>query len=81
MRNNNRMRGEMSIQNSGGPCRIGSPSILRHILTRQTLDPDKTYYLRLKSVLDSNKKEMYMDYLEWCAKEIYDNPVTPEDIW
>jgi len=81
MRNNNRMRGEMSICNSAGPCRTGSPNNLRHILLRQTLDPDKTYYLRLKSVLDSNKKEMYMDYLEWCAKEIYDNPIEPEDIW
>jgi uncharacterized surface protein with fasciclin (FAS1) repeats len=81
MRNNNRMRGEMSIQNSSGPCRTGSPGNLRHILVRQTLDPDKTYYLRLKSVLENNKTEMYMDYLEWCAKEIYDNPVEPEDIW
>ncbi len=81
MRNNNRMRGEMSVANSNGPCRTGSPNNLRHILVRQTLDPDKTYYLRLKSVLDSNKKEMYMDYLEWCAKEIYDNPIEPEDIW
>ncbi|MBO7069204.1 MAG: fasciclin domain-containing protein [Bacteroidaceae bacterium] len=81
MRNNNRMRGEMSIQNSNGPCRTGSPSNLRHILVRQTIDPDKTYYLRLKSVLDNQRTEMYMDYLEWCAKEIYDNPVEPEDIW
>ena len=81
MRNNNRMRGEMSVANSNGPCRTGSPNNLRHILVRQTLDPDKTYYLRLKSVLDSNKKEMYMDYLELCAKEIYDNPIEPEDIW
>jgi uncharacterized surface protein with fasciclin (FAS1) repeats len=81
MRNNNRMRGEMSICSSSGPCRTGSPNNLRHILVRQTLDPDKTYYLRLKSVLESNKKEMYMDYLEWCAKEIYDNPIEPEDIW
>lgn len=81
MRNNNRMRGEMSIQNSAGPCRTGSPNNLRHILVRQTLDPDKTYYLRLKSVLDNSRTEMYMDYLEWCAKEIYDNPIEPEDIW
>ena len=54
---------------------------IRHILVRQTLDPDKTYYLRLKSVLDNSRTEMYMDYLEWCAKEIYDNPNEPEDIW
>ncbi len=53
----------------------------RHIIARQTLDPNKTYYVRFKSVLDSDKKELYMDYMEWCPKEIYDNPETPEDIW
>jgi hypothetical protein len=26
-------------------------------------------------------KEFYMDYMEYCAKEVYDNPETPEDIW
>ena len=75
------MKSEMSITNSGGPSRTGSPSNVRHILIRQHLNADDTYYLRLKSVLDSDKKEMYMDYLEWCAKEVYDNPMTPEDIW
>ena len=53
----------------------------RHILVRQTLDPSKTYYIRFKSVLDTDKKELYLDYFEWCPKEIYDNPATPEDIW
>ena len=53
----------------------------RHILVRQTLDPKETYYIRFKSVLDSNKKELYLDYFEWCPKEIHDNPSTPEDIW
>ncbi len=53
----------------------------RHIIARQTLDPDKTYYVRFKSVLDSDKKELYMDYMEWCPKEVYDNPETPEDVW
>ncbi len=81
MRANWRMKSEMSITNSGGPSRTGSPSNVRHILIRQHLNADDTYYLRLKSVLDSDKKEMYMDYLEWCAKEVYDNPMTPEDIW
>ena len=23
----------------------------------------------------------YMDFIEYCAKEIYDNPEKPEDIW
>lgn len=53
----------------------------RHILVRQTLDPSETYYLRFKSVLDSDKKELYLDYFEWCPKEIYDNPAEPEDVW
>ena len=53
----------------------------RHILVRETLDPNETYYVRFKSVLDSEKKELYMDYMEWCPKEIYDNPMTPEDVW
>ena len=54
---------------------------MRHILLRQHIDANKTYYLRLKSVLDSDRKELYMDHLEWCAKEVYDNPEQPEDIW
>jgi hypothetical protein len=53
----------------------------RHILVRQTLDPKETYYIRFKSVLDTDKKELYLDYFEWCPKEIYDNPEKPEDIW
>lgn len=53
----------------------------RHILIRQTLDPKETYYIRFKSVLDTDKKELYLDYFEWCPKEIYDNPNKPEDVW
>ena len=45
------------------------------------MDPNKTYYIKLKSVLESNRKEFYMDFLEYCAKEVYDNPEVPEDIW
>lgn len=82
MRNNWKMKGEEAITNSGGSARRGGNSyILRHVLLRQTLDPDKTYYLRMKSVLESDRKEFYMDHLEWCAKEVYDNPNEPEDIW
>ena len=50
-------------------------------IIRQTMDPDKTYYMRVKSVLDSEQKEFYMDYMEYCPKEVYDNPEMPEDIW
>ncbi len=53
----------------------------RRIIVRQDMDPTKTYYLKFKSVLEDTSKEFFMDYLEFCAKEVYDNPDTGEDIW
>ena len=35
----------------------------------------------MKTVLDKETAEFYMDHIEYCPKEIYDNPVHPEDIW
>lgn len=67
-------------QNDGKTARNAS-NCMRHILVRQTLDPSQTYYLRMQSVIDDPKKELYLDYFELCPKEIYDNPETPEDIW
>ena len=54
---------------------------MRRIIFRGFLDPDETYYIRMKSVLDSDRTEFMMDLLEYCAKEVYDNPEEPEDIW
>lgn len=54
---------------------------VRRIIVRQTMDPDKQYYLRFKSCIESERKEFYMDYIEYCPKEVYDNPTKPEDIW
>ena len=59
---------------------VSSPRVSENGI-RQTLDPDKTYYIRFKSVLDKLTPEFYMDGLEWCPKEVYDNPEKPEDIW
>ena len=57
------------------------PLIIRRVILREQMDPDKTYYLRFKTVLDDPTREFYVDYLEFCPKEVYDNPNTPEDIW
>ena len=57
------------------------PLIIRRVILREQMDPDKTYYLRFKTVLDDPTREFYVDYLEFCPKEVFDNPVTPEDIW
>ena len=53
----------------------------RRIIVTATMDPDQVYYLRFKNVLDDATKQFYMDFLEFCPKEVYDNPYTPEDIW
>ena len=55
--------------------------ILRRIIVTSTMDPNETYYLRFKSVLKDQDLQFYMDFIEFCPKEIYDNPVEPEDIW
>ncbi len=83
LRNNGVLKGAKSVTAAGSAddCERTQGHNTRYIILRQTLDPDKTYYLRLKTVLDSELKEFYMDYMEWCPKEVYDNPETPEDIW
>lgn len=84
MRNNGFMKG-CNQYFAGGPgngtSMRRSNICIRRILFRQTMDPDETYYIRFKTVMDDRTRFLYMDYLEYCAKEVYDNPESPEDIW
>lgn len=82
-----RANGFMKAPNSyiafaGGdkPCRT-EPRSVRRIIVTQHMDPDKVYYLGFKNVMDDDQLQFYMDFLEYCAKEVYDNPYEPEDIW
>lgn len=64
----------------------GSPVRTFHYMSRRIilntyLEPYKNYYIRFQSVLDSETKEFFMDYFEYVAKEVYDNPEESEDIW
>lgn len=54
---------------------------LRRIILRDDLKADSTYYIQFKSVLSNTETEFYLDYLEFCLKDVYDNPEVPEDIW
>lgn len=84
LRNNGFMKGSaLYIAGSpGGSLTAREDEIsTRRIIIRETLDPDEVYYLRFKTVLDDPTRQFYMDYLEYCSKEVYDNPETPEDIW
>ena len=54
---------------------------MRRIIYRGNMDPDKEYYIRIKSVLDDKNKQLFIDYMELVPRSIYDNPTTPEDAW
>lgn len=54
---------------------------LRRIVWKGMLEAGKTYYLHVKNCMDDTELQFYMDYMEWCPKNVYDNPITPEDIW
>ena len=82
MRNNDFMKGpEYYTLGTTANTARSNPDKIRRIIVRADMDPEKTYYLKFKNVLDSERLEFYMDYLELCAKEVYDNPSAPEDIW
>ena len=54
---------------------------LRRIVIRSEMKANETYYIQFKSVLEDKETEFFMDFIEFCPKEVYDNPQTPEDIW
>lgn len=81
MRNNGFMHGILGITGDGMQSERVDTRISRRIITRQVMDPNETYYIRMKSVLDEKSNEFFMDYMELCPKEVFDNPETPEDIW
>lgn len=55
--------------------------VTRRIMVSADMDPDKTYYIRFKNVLNNDKLQFFTDYLEFVSKDVYDNPVEPEDYW
>ena len=83
MRNNGFMKGpEYIVANAGGTeTNRRSATSTRRIIVREAMSPDLVYYLRFKTVQDYLEKQLFVDYIEFCPKEVYDNPDTPEDIW
>lgn len=81
MRNNGFMKGPNHYRVAGSSTARSDENTIRRIIVRKEMEPEKTYYLKFKTVLDKETKEFYMDYIEFCAKAVYDNPSNPEDIW
>jgi hypothetical protein len=80
MRNNGFMKAPIHYIVKGNPGR-DQEAINRRIIVSQWMEADKTYYIKFKSVLKDTEKEHILDYMEYCAKEVYDNPRESEDIW
>lgn len=83
MRSKGFMKAPYSWTNANGS---GNPVRTFHYMSRRIiistyLQPYQDYYIRFKSVLDGQSYEFYMDYFEYVAKEVYDNPEEQEDIW
>lgn len=83
MRTKGFMKAPNSWSNEVGSSRSvrASHFITRRILINTYLKPHENYYIRFKSVLEEEAKEFFMDYFEYVAKEVYDNPYEQEDIW
>ena len=84
MRNNGFLKGPEYIVASAGGRETNrmNAGATRRIVVREPMSPDIVYYMRFKTVQpDFTTKQLFIDYLEWCPKEVYDNPETPEDIW
>ena len=83
MKNNGFMKGpEYIVETPGGTDTNRSmEKTTRRIILRTTIDADQTYYMRFKSCQDQIHKQLFIDYMEWCPKEVFDNPIEPEDIW
>jgi len=83
MRNNGFMKGpnHYSATPGSSDAMRNNQLKLRRIMVSEDMDPDRTYYVKFKSVLESDTRQFYIDYIEYCAKEVYDNPEVGEDIW
>lgn len=82
MRNNGFMKAPQHYCPTPGSTTARNLSnVCRRIIVSADMDPDKTYYIKFKTVLEDKEKEHIMDYMEYCAKEVYDNPQESEDIW
>ena len=82
MRNLGYMRGPLYYTvgvNSGNYAR-NNPKDLRRILTRQYFGQGE-YWLRFKSVLESDHHQFHLDYIEFCPENVYNNTTYIEDMY
>lgn len=82
MRNNGYMKAPKYFTPTigGSTTARANTAVFRKIIYRGEFDPQKTYYIRFKSVLESTSTQFVLDYIEFCPKSIYDG-IVGEDKW
>lgn len=72
LRNQGFMKGTACCQfDNGGTIPRNEPGNLRRILATQYIEPEHSYYLRMRQVLE-NLAEFSFDYIEVVPKSVYD---------
>jgi uncharacterized surface protein with fasciclin (FAS1) repeats len=79
MRNLGYMRGPLAYSGESGWARYATKD-LRRILVRDGFQQGE-YWLRFKSVLNSEESEFHMDYIEFCPSSVYNNATYAEDMF
>ena len=69
------------LSTSAGNMAYNLPTVVRKILTEEYMEPNQTYYIRFKSVLENANTDFYFDYMEMVPSEIYNNSQVLEDEW
>jgi len=73
------MRGPLYFSGENGWARDATKN-LRRILVRNGFTQGE-YWLRFKSVLNSEESEFHMDYIELCPSSVYNNATYAEDMF
>lgn len=74
LRNRGYMKGPDSMRRFwGGNYSIfrNQPQTFRRILTTQYLSSNEDHYIRVRQILENNKADFDLDYIELCPKSIY----------
>ena len=76
------MRGPLAytMNKGGSDVARGLKESLRRVIARLEIKQG-TYWLRVKSALDDDSRQMYFDYLELVPVNVYNNPRYLEDMY
>ena len=81
MRNLGYMRGPLYYRvGPGGTLARNNPQDLRRLLVKAQFSQGE-YWLRFKNVIEDDKAQFHLDYIEFCPENVYNNTMYVEDMY